>query len=427
MLMKRLILSVFVVSIFSFFSCGPAVPTKEIEDAKTSLERARSIDATVYAPQTFMDAETDYKDANKFVENKKNQEAKDKAVSSKTKAEQSYEEARTKRADTVYQKCFSLLESSEKNFAARLLPEKYTSAKQNTEKLKELYENKDADAVYSNGLPLSQELQEIQNFCAGEVEKTKNAIAQSQDKYDTAESKEAVRLYALEDLKKAIPLLEESRKNYESGDLSLSQSKAKEAQNMVDAAVKKAEAEYQKYLSRKGGTNQTIDLDSQKENEVQKQKAANYIEQAKERLEKLKTKKQSALPSFLHFSSDMNITNTNTTAPKTMDDKNITIDVVEKYIHQAEEAFQKQEYLDSADYAREAIRIADLLMAMENYQSYKVKLNPQNRDCFWKISGYMYDKTWLWPTIWRANKYQIQDPDLIFPGQELKIPPALTK
>ncbi|MFQ6091841.1 MAG: LysM peptidoglycan-binding domain-containing protein [bacterium] len=45
-------------------------------------------------------------------------------------------------------------------------------------------------------------------------------------------------------------------------------------------------------------------------------------------------------------------------------------------------------------------------------------------DCLWKISGYsqIYDDPLKWPRIYRANRDQIQDPDLIYPDQILAIP-----
>ena len=94
----------------------------------------------------------------------------------------------------------------------------------------------------------------------------------------------------------------------------------------------------------------------------------------------------------------------------------------------AEEAYQKEEYLDAQAYARRAIQLADQLLAEQVDKTYTVILDPADRDCLWKISGKMYDnRTWMWPIIWRANKFQIVDPDLIYPDQVLKIPPALDK
>jgi len=57
-------------------------------------------------------------------------------------------------------------------------------------------------------------------------------------------------------------------------------------------------------------------------------------------------------------------------------------------------------------------------------------------DCLWKISEYKYNSRYLWPAIWDANKVsiinpndfeesyykQITNPNLIYPGQVLKIP-----
>ena len=43
-------------------------------------------------------------------------------------------------------------------------------------------------------------------------------------------------------------------------------------------------------------------------------------------------------------------------------------------------------------------------------------------DCLWKISSVKYNTPYLWPAIWDANKSDINNPDLIYPGQVLKIP-----
>jgi hypothetical protein len=35
----------------------------------------------------------------------------------------------------------------------------------------------------------------------------------------------------------------------------------------------------------------------------------------------------------------------------------------------------------------------------------------------------IYDNAFHWPKIWQANRDQIKNPDIIYPGQNLKIPP----
>jgi nucleoid-associated protein YgaU len=56
---------------------------------------------------------------------------------------------------------------------------------------------------------------------------------------------------------------------------------------------------------------------------------------------------------------------------------------------------------------------------------YTVGTWSRDRDCLWNISKKpeIYDNAWLWPKIWQGNRDQIKDPDLIYPGQKLKIPP----
>ncbi|MGA9116228.1 MAG: LysM peptidoglycan-binding domain-containing protein [Bacteroidota bacterium] len=58
-------------------------------------------------------------------------------------------------------------------------------------------------------------------------------------------------------------------------------------------------------------------------------------------------------------------------------------------------------------------------------KTYTVGTWSRDRDCLWNISKKrdIYNDAWLWPKIWQGNRDQIRDPDVIHPGQKLKIPP----
>lgn len=58
-------------------------------------------------------------------------------------------------------------------------------------------------------------------------------------------------------------------------------------------------------------------------------------------------------------------------------------------------------------------------------QTYTVGTWARDRDCLWNIAKKpaVYDNAFMWPKIWQVNKDQISNPDIIKPGQKLKIPP----
>lgn len=64
------------------------------------------------------------------------------------------------------------------------------------------------------------------------------------------------------------------------------------------------------------------------------------------------------------------------------------------------------------------------LASMEKF--YTVGTWSRNRDCLWNISKKkdIYANPFMWPKIWQGNRDQIKDPDVIHPGQKLKIPNA---
>ena len=77
------------------------------------------------------------------------------------------------------------------------------------------------------------------------------------------------------------------------------------------------------------------------------------------------------------------------------------------------------------DYFRRAQAYIDIYESNAVSQTYTVVYREVATDCLWRISDRpeIFASPFLWPKIWRANRRIIQNPDLIYPGQVLAIPP----
>lgn len=82
-------------------------------------------------------------------------------------------------------------------------------------------------------------------------------------------------------------------------------------------------------------------------------------------------------------------------------------------------------YAKALDYFNEAQRYIDVYKSYAVKGVYTVRLIPDRRDCLWRIAEYeeIYGDPYRWPSIWRRNRKLIQNPDLIYPGWQLVIPP----
>jgi len=80
-------------------------------------------------------------------------------------------------------------------------------------------------------------------------------------------------------------------------------------------------------------------------------------------------------------------------------------------------------FYDRVQRAGENINILrDTLSKAE--KTYVVGTWAKDRDCLWNIAKKpdIYGDAFRWPKIWQKNRDQIKNPDLIYPGQVLKIP-----
>ena len=80
--------------------------------------------------------------------------------------------------------------------------------------------------------------------------------------------------------------------------------------------------------------------------------------------------------------------------------------------------------------AEKEIRYIEDLVALRMGQGPVVRPEPEpagdqyivkKGDCLWKIAAAKYSNPYFWPLIYWSNQSSIKDPDLIYPGQALKI------
>ncbi len=77
----------------------------------------------------------------------------------------------------------------------------------------------------------------------------------------------------------------------------------------------------------------------------------------------------------------------------------------------------------------ESTEIPKKPMSNEEFPMRKAELKPldhyfvQNHDCLWGIAGKpgIYGDSLEWPLLFKANRDEIKDPDLIYPRQDIKV------
>ena len=87
-------------------------------------------------------------------------------------------------------------------------------------------------------------------------------------------------------------------------------------------------------------------------------------------------------------------------------------------------SFEEEDYRESINLADQAADLAQGIIDTLTADTYVVGTWERDRDCLWNIAARrdVYNDPWKWKRIYQANSHKIDDPDLIFPGQEFVIP-----
>lgn len=415
-------------AIFSLY-CGEPIPVEEMGTAKYEISKAENVKADVYAKDSIESARAALFESHDFVTKNKMKEAKEKAVEAANLAIEAYNKAVPELAKETKNEAEEMLKEADRAFAEELAPEAFENAKT---LLAAGDESMTAEKYY-------EAFQSFEN-AREEAIKARN-LSEAQ-----AENIER-EIIAVEDLiKEAI----------EYGANDTTPDKITEA----DSAVKRAH-EYldNKYL--KDAHNETLRARASAEEATKiaksnfaarkKLEASGAVAEAEKEMVNLKAQLEDATLKAKLAKSDE--------AQESLKNAEETLTAAQESLNNSGQALEKEEYTTSIEHSNEAIRLAKLVndqipallvlikqsadqavatvtteggmeepkeALAEGWKVYTVRLIPQRRDCLWRIAeyDYIYKDPFKWPRIYKANKHQIKNPDLIYPDQVFDIPPA---
>jgi nucleoid-associated protein YgaU len=375
--------------------CGDPVPVKEMAEAHFEINRAASVKAEQYAPAQFKDASALLMKSHDDCKAEKYDDALKDAEASLKKAQEAYAISiplLTKEALEAADK--AVLEADEL-YASELANADYENAVNKQKAAHSQYDAKNFAEAYPNALESAKSANNAKQLALAKKDTLKDAIAEvketiaraekygaaksSPEKIQTAKDKSAAAQTAYEGqkLKEGFAAVAVAKTNAD--EAYLEAIKAAAAANIAKADAAIAEAE--KHPNAKTASDE---INGAKE----MLKTARSQYDGGQYNESIQSSDEAARLAGIALS----------TASKTPAENNVAVNDTTKN--------QKPEETVSDEYD------------IYTVQYFKDKA----KDCLWFIAGKFYKNPKKWPTIYKANKDQIKNPDLIRPGWKLKVP-----
>ncbi|MDH4200244.1 MAG: hypothetical protein OEV66_07700 [Spirochaetia bacterium] len=413
----------------SVFYCGDPIPVEEMGNAKYEIARAESVKADMYAKEKYELARSTLFEAHDLVGNNKLKEAKAKAIEAMTLAQEAYNLAVPELARATRVEAEQMISEADRAFAEELAPDTYNNAK----------------ALLATGDQKTTEQKHFEAFQSFENSREEAIKARNQSE---AQAQNLEReLVGVEDL---IKEAESYGANESTPD------KITEAHNAVKRAREYLANKYLKdahgeIVKAKQNATEAADLAKKDYASRKKLEASGEVESAEKDMVNLKATLENVnLKKNLSKSDE---------AQESLKNTEEQLSAAQQSLTNAGQTLEQQKYSESIDHSKEAIRLAKLVKdqipallvlikenrkpdvltqtkpetesrpqgAMaEGWKSYTVRLIPEKRDCLWRIAEYktIYGDPFKWTRIYKANKSQIKNPDLIYPGQIFDIPPV---
>ena len=381
-LRKLLGILLFVLS-FTFFACGDPLPLSDIVAARAAFDATSKVRADKFFPDEHTAISSDFNSLHSMiVEGAKFKRIEDSAKSITQRSNELYIKSLPLAAKESLDSAERLMEESVVVNADVFFREEFSEAQSLLQSATEQYENKVFEQAFENALKAEAQFRTLRMGSIARKGILKDAITEVNNiLVEAAEYNSDI--YAAEEVELALANLETARECYESLELKRGFAALEAARINADKAL---------LLSFIGTSRDGLET------------ARNAIDRA------------IASPRAAELSDG--------------------IDAAEELYQSALLAFEDNRFPESIDLSREAYQIAIFVTYGEsdhetvvrsqdedgNYVTYKVVRRVPKTDTLWGIAGRFYNNPRLWPKIFNSNRDIIKNPDLIFPGQVLRIP-----
>ena len=388
-------------------ACQADLPIKEMAEAKSAITLAEKYQAATYAKEEFDAAAKSLLDSHEAVKNEKAEDAKKAALDSKAKADAALAKALPLLAkDTLGQASAALAEAKDMS-AEEFAKEKYDAADALVKDASAKYDAKDYIPCYETALKAKDAADATKAEVLANIPVLRARLSQLHDT--------SVELRANGGDAAAKEELDAADEKISEGETALAANKVKPATEAVVAAAD--------YLA------------------GAREKVRKYSTDAKIASAESAYAKLQGAPAAGSFTDRLSNIGALISDAKVLRDAG-TFDDADAKAAEALSAcdllaieMQKKEEEDKAAAALAAEKAkqgepakpevkAETKDQPEVSREYVVVYNPKSADCLWKIAEKMYKNAKLWPLIFMANRAQIKDPDLIYPGQKFSIPPV---
>lgn len=390
--MKRIsnvsIIAVAVMSLAMCIACRANIPIREMSYAKKDISAAQKVKAEQYAPEEMEAAKKKLYDSQDQAVKEDDKTAKKSAEEASGLAQVAYNKALPLLAkDTIAIAEKSLGEAGEV-YAERLAADEYRDAEEALKQANDQFQNRQYEQAYASAVRADEKAKNARNIALGKKDVLRDSIVEVKRTMEEAE-KYGAKKYAADKFNLANENIEVAEKAYDAQELKKGFSAVEVAKLNADeallAALKNTAAERLAAAEKMVGQAEKSKYASQKKAEMNA---------ARESLENARSKLGDA------------------------------------------------KYKDSIAASDEAMRLAMLVMSRKtegaeiaeggdvnqqqyeekDYWEYTVVWRQHYKDCLWYVAKKFYRNPFKWKVIYEYNRDKIQNPNLIFPGQILKVP-----
>lgn len=461
---KHLVLPV---AALMFFACQLDIPVQEMTDARAAIQSAKEVDAEKHSPDELGKAETQFQQAHADIANEDADAAKASALLALESARAAEKKALPLFAQDKISAADEKYNEAEKLYADKFSPEKFAKAGEVNNEAKSAFDAGeyrkaaslavDAEALareacddsLQNASSLDDELSEAGNrhlalkndeMAGAAEEELKTAAAALTMAIDAKDSRDFRTAYselekAKASLDQADNIIKKQRLAAEITSLRAEMETIKKGK--INSAVS---ADLDNAMLELNGAETALEQDNLSDAETRINTAKDLIAGTGNKL-----KKESADEAIANAEKMLAAAKEKDTAGKYGEN----LGTAESLINEGKDLSASENYNDAISKADEAETIiAAVLSSLESDTTsdvtvsdgtadttadqvteetkdefYVVQWRKKDTDCLWRISQKVYKDASLWPLIYVANREQIKNPDLIFPGQKFKIPP----